>query len=279
MGPATVLSTSPSVMILQLRIDDEEVFVDFFAEAGGAFFAFAFAPALLCFSTLTSSSLSLSCCIAMKQGDELWLRSRESCAITWSEAASALGVGYESPAQYMRRKLRLIPDKEPNEFMLAGQKYEDWVVHLYREYVGAENVRVECDAFRVDAADNRLGGSPDRLVTFCATGETVLLECKTCWAGSVREEIPISHKIQMFGLCHTYELSKAHYACWSASSGVCFGEVTFADDLWECVYPYLKTFADNWSNKVVPGRTKWQQKDYITEIFSDKVFVRELQLK
>ena len=213
----------------------------------------------------------------MKQGDELWLKSRETCAITASEAASALGVGYESASQYMRRKLKLIPDKEPNEFMLAGQKYEDWVVHLYREYVGADNVTIECDAFRVDAADNRLGGSPDRLVTFKETDETVLLECKTCWAGSVREEIPIAHKIEMFLLCHIYGLSKAHYACWSATCGVCFAEVTFDDDLWQLVYPYLKAFADMWSAKQVPGRMKVEQKTFITEIFSDKVFVTELK--
>lgn len=117
----------------------------------------------------------------MKQGDAEWLDTRSKCAITWSEAANALGIGYDSRQAYMKRKLGITPPKEPNWRMLEGQKRENWVCELYFRIMGAfwQPVDLWVDAFRFDPQDRRLGGSVDRLVTDRKTGEQWVLECKT----------------------------------------------------------------------------------------------------
>ncbi len=117
----------------------------------------------------------------MQQGSAEWLDLRSKCAITASEAASALGIGYDSRIAYMKRKLGTTPPKEPNWKMLEGQKRENWVCELYFRIMGAHYhpVQLWTDAFQFDWKDRRLGGSVDRLVTD-ESGARWVLECKTC---------------------------------------------------------------------------------------------------
>ncbi len=50
----------------------------------------------------------------MEQGSAEWLDLRSRHAITWSRAADALGIGYNSRTAYMKQKLGLTPAEEPN---------------------------------------------------------------------------------------------------------------------------------------------------------------------
>lgn len=104
----------------------------------------------------------------MQQGDAAWHDLRDSCAVTWSEAGNALGIGHDSRQAYMKRKLGMKPKKEANWRMEEGTKREPWAAEMYYRFMRdhAEHpVQLWTDAFRRDPADHRLGGSVDRIVT------------------------------------------------------------------------------------------------------------------
>lgn len=202
----------------------------------------------------------------MQQGSTEWHDARDKCAITWSCAANALGIGYTSRIKYMKQKLGLEPKDECNWRMAEGTKREPWAAELYYRVMGfcGERVQLDTDGFRNDPSDWRLGGSPDRIVTDPKTGERWLLEIKTCPGGDMRTEIPVSHLLQMHGLCHTYGLSKAHYFCWSQSQGCLIAEITWDERLWDRVlYPRYKTFADLWSVRALPERMTSEEKEFL----------------
>ena len=67
----------------------------------------------------------------MLQGSADWLRKRDQCAITWSQAANALGVGYESRQLYMKRKLKMVPKQESNWRLQEGILREPTIAELY----------------------------------------------------------------------------------------------------------------------------------------------------
>lgn len=195
----------------------------------------------------------------MQQGDALWHDTRDKCAITYSRAADALGVGYNSRKQYMKEKLGLTPKPEANWRMMEGNKREPWASEIYRTIMrDTMNVPVVLwtDSFRHEPSDKRIGGSVDRIVTReDMPGEKWVLEIKTAPNADMRSEIPISHLIQMHGLCHTYQLPYAHYFCWSMGQGSLLSKVEWHPDLWsEVIYPRYKEFADLWAIRALPAR-------------------------
>ena len=133
---------------------------------------------------------------------------------------------------------------------------------------------MDTDGFRTDPSDKRLGGSPDRIVTDTDTGERWLLEIKTQpGANELREEIPVSHILQMHGLCHTYGLEKAHYICWCQHRGCLVAEILFDPGLWDWLYPHYKSFSDLWSVRALPGRMDSKQKQMLLDGIAERVRV------
>ena len=156
----------------------------------------------------------------MQQGDPAWHDLRSRHAITWSNAADALGIGYNSRQKFMRIKLGMQEADPPNWKMMEGTKREPWAAELYYRVMGAfgQPIRFYTDVFKTDPQDHRLGGSLDRIVEDVKTGDRWLLEIKTCPDGDMRTEIPTAHLCQMHGLCHTHGFDKANYFCWSQVS-------------------------------------------------------------
>lgn len=220
------------------------------------------------------------------QGTTEWLDLRNQCAITWSEAANVLGLGYTSRYRYMEQKLGYEPPNELNEFMRNGQLYERYVVDLYREHLRANDVRIVTDGFRQDSCDPRLGGSVDRLVHIRDTDEVAVLECKTKWKGDLRDEIPSAHLVQMNGLCHSYvDYDHAHYASLLCSDQTAcmlqLSEVRFDPTLWNTLYERAyKPFADLWSaRKLPPARMTSAEKLFFETLVRTGCTVRALKLK
>lgn len=206
----------------------------------------------------------------MRQGSAEWLAARAECAVTHSRLADAVGVGYNSRIAYMREKLGLVPPVEATWRMREGQRKENWVCELYYRYMRAigRPVTLWVDGFRRDWQDDRIGGSVDRLVTDDATGEEWVLECKTTPGGDLRYAVPVSHNLQMLGLCHTYRCNKAHYICWSEGQGIFLAEVTWQPRLWsDWIYPRVAEFSDMVASKTLPPRMgAGEKEDLIGEI-------------
>lgn len=205
----------------------------------------------------------------MQQGDDAWLRQRLRCAATCSEYGEALGVGYGDPVTYMQRKWQVLPPVEPNWMMQQGTKYEPWICGLYYRlmYDAGARIRMDTNAFEHDPWDIRLGGSVDRLVTDLHTGERYVLECKMGFSAVPRTTVPVTHLLQMLGLCHVHGVGKAHYVCWQRNVAVFVAEVTFDDDLWNRVYDRLRVFADHWAAGTLPVKlTARERHDFVEEI-------------
>ncbi len=93
----------------------------------------------------------------------------------------------------------------------------------------------------------------------------------------MRVEIPISHIVQMLGLCHSMKLRKAHYICHSQGQGILIAEVTWSNDLYDkVVYPRLKKFADMWSVRAIPARFPGEEKRELINTIRKHTFVREI---
>lgn len=209
----------------------------------------------------------------MKQGDKQWHKLRDKCAITASECANVVGLGYRSPKRYMLEKLGQAEKAPQNDMMRFGQVFESHVVELYRAHVG--DVRIATDAFRNFKADERLGGSVDRLVHF--PNKTVVLECKTRHTGELRTRIPEVHLLQMHLLLQLYDLQEAHYACWTPGVGVTFATVTFDAQLWQLLYrDAYKPFADMFDKQQVPGNYSSEQRLYWAETIAQHSHVHKL---
>ena len=226
----------------------------------------------------------------MLQGSEEWLNMRSKHAITWSRAADALGIGYNSRSAYMKQKLGITPKTEANWRMLEGNKREPWAAELYYRIMAfcGSDIAMDTDAFRSDASDHRIGGSPDRIITDLTTGDRILLEIKTQpGANELREEIPVSHILQMHGLCHTYGLTRAHYICWCQHRGCLLSELTWDPRLWDFLYTYYKEFADMWAIRAIPARMCSERKQllldtitlYTTITAIHPVYTKALQLQ
>lgn len=117
----------------------------------------------------------------MRQGDVEWHNERGKCAITWSEAGNVLGVGHDSRQLYMRRKLGLVEQKTSTWRMQQGNAREPWAAEMYYQFMRdtcEEPVKLWTDAFKRDWADDRLGGSVDRIVEN-SDGDKWVLEIKT----------------------------------------------------------------------------------------------------
>jgi hypothetical protein len=102
----------------------------------------------------------------------------------------------------------------------------------------------------------RSGGSPDRIVEDVATGERWILEIKTRMKGTARDYIPVSHKLQMIGLCEAYNLPFAHYACWTPYQCVQFARIDYdREEMWtKRLLPAVKEYNDFIFNDVTPPR-------------------------
>lgn len=213
------------------------------------------------------------------QGSNEWKDRRSRCASTCSEYANALGIGYVSRQKYMRTKLGIDAPQEANWRMQQGNLRENWVCELYYRLMhrfGAD-ISLSIDGFHADPQDWRFGGSVDRVVQCNKTGEQWVLECKTCPDGDMRVEVPTGHLLQMLGLCHAYNLPKAHYICWSQHQGILLAEVTFAPTLWSNeIYPRLKQFGDWWALRQIPPQMSKIEKDAIVMTIRDNCHVREI---
>lgn len=212
----------------------------------------------------------------MQQGDAAWLAARDKCAITWSAAGEALGLGYKSRIAYMKRKLQLVPPPAQNWRMTEGIRREPWVCELYYRLMRESGIDIEfrTDAFRVDWQNAALGGSVDRLVRY--GNREWIFEAKTCPDGDMREEIPITHLIQMHGLCHTYRAPFAHYLCWSQSQGMLLAEVHFAPELWDVLYPLYEEFIALWNAGKLPEKMTKDEKEWLERKVRSLCDIREI---
>jgi predicted phage-related endonuclease len=218
--------------------------------------------------------------INLRQGSSEWLALRDTCAATASSYANALGIGYDSRAKYMRRKLHIDPPVESNWLMQFGNDHENWVCEIYFRVLAScgQVTRRETRGFDRDPDDCRLGGSVDGIITDVATGERWVLECKTQPnAMECRDQIPVSHICQMVGLMHHTGLKKAHYISWNPENGVFLAEVTCDPRLWdEVMYPRLKQFADWRACGVIPPNMKKADKQYILDAIDEWAYVTEI---
>ncbi len=215
-----------------------------------------------------------------KQGTPEWHAARNACAATASEYGEALGVGYESRSRMMQRKLGLLPPKECNWRMQFGTEYENWVAEIYYRMMRTcgKKVRLIPDSFQHDSADVRLGGSIDRIVEDEETGERWVLEIKCVSTGEVRNFIPLTHKLQMMGLCEAYDLPYAHYIAWTPDEGVYLAEFRYDEELWrETIFPLLVQFANWRDQKVIPPRTSSGTKLFITDAVDAGVHIEEIK--
>ena len=215
----------------------------------------------------------------MLQGSPEWLETRAKCAITWSEAANALGIGYDTRQLYMKRKLKLVPKKESNWNMMEGNKREPHIAEMYFRIMAAFSrpVTLWTDAFTVLPQDSRMGGSVDRIVTCDSTKERWVLEIKSVPNGDMRTHLPISHNIQMMGLCKTMGCDKAHYIAHSYGQGIYLAEITWDPSLWdEIVFPRLQEFADMWERKEIPTGMKSAEKELLKKTIEQRTFIHEL---
>lgn len=212
---------------------------------------------------------------AVSQGSAVWFDIRNTCAVTCSNYASAIGVGYSSRRKYMKQRLGLLPRDAPNDLMAFGNEYENWVAKVYQWIMtqARHSVQLHCHGFCFDPCDDRLGGSIDRIAI--VNGEFVVLECKTCpQRGSVRHEVPVSHLLQMVGLMHAYELSKAHYISWTPEHGVMTCEVTYDATFWtDWLYPRLCEFADWYEMRVIPPKMSSAEKQRVLQAIDEHVHV------
>ena len=93
----------------------------------------------------------------------------------------------------------------------------------------------------------------------------------------MRTTLPISHNIQMMGLCKTMKCDKAHYIAHSQGQGIFLAEITWDPSLWDdVVFPILQDFADLWEAKKLPERMKSAQKEELTRVITERTFIREL---
>ncbi len=213
----------------------------------------------------------------LEQGDAKWLHVRQQCAVTASRYADALGVGYKSRKRLMEEKLGLKPPDESNDLMQFGIDNEAWVCEVYfrlmREF--GYNIRMWSHGFHFDRKDERLGGSIDRVVECQDTGARWVLECKTSKYGAMRTEIPISHRIQMVGLCEAYALPFAHYICWSPNAGIMLARMDYdRHNLWQlCLFPRLRDFARLWALKQLPPRMSSSEKQDVIEACEKLIYV------
>lgn len=214
----------------------------------------------------------------MKQGSQEWLDMRSRHAATASEYGTAIGVGYKSRRKYMKQKLGFEAPEEPNWRMKEGNYREPWVAELYYRIMAScgHPVTLETDGFQEDPWDRRLGGSVDRLVSD-ATGERWLLEIKTCPDGDMRVEIPVTHLVQMAGLCQCYGFDYAHYICSSYGQGILIARVDFCPGLWaDTVYPRLREFADMWSRRQLPGKMAGSDREALISEIRARCTVTEI---
>jgi hypothetical protein len=213
------------------------------------------------------------------QGDRNWHAIRDECAVTYSRAADAIGVGYKSRIMYMQEKLGLRKKEEDNWRMTEGIRWEPWVAELYYEIMGSCRCPVDLGTkmFVYNEQDKRMGGSPDRIVKGIDGGEDVLLEIKTCPDGIYREYIPVSHIVQIACLCHDLKLKTAHYICWTPNEGILMCEMTFDPTLYpDILYPLMKEFADLFDAGTLPPRMKEGQKELIEELIRRRCFIDEI---
>jgi len=199
----------------------------------------------------------------MQQGSAEWLDHRAKHAATASQYGAAIGVGYISRRKYMRQKLGIDESDPPNWRMQEGNRREPHIAELYYRIMHAwqHPVQLSVDAFVKDPDDPRIGGSVDRLVTD-SNNDRWVLEIKTQPdADYVRNEVPITHLLQMLGLCHAYGYDKAHYICSAYGHGIFLAEVTWRPGFWNTeIYPRLRQFADWWALRRTPPIMRSEEK-------------------
>lgn len=215
----------------------------------------------------------------MKQGDAAWHLARNSCAVTWSRAGAALGVGYISRAAYMKLKLQLSPKIEANWRMMEGNRREPYAAELYFRLMtfAGHPVTLLTDAFTLLPQDHRMGGSIDRLVECDLTGERWVLEIKTCPGGEMRTVIPVTHILQMLCQAKTMGVEKAHYIAWSQCQGILMAELTWDPSLWDqTVFPHLQEFCEWHAREEIPPKMRNGEAQMLEEIIRRKTFIKEI---
>lgn len=195
--------------------------------------------------------------------------------MTCSNYANAVGIGYTSRAKLMRQKLGLEARDDTNSRMQFGIEYENWVAKVY-QWIMTQNghrVSLHTHGFCYDPTDERFGGSIDRIAV--VDGEFLVLECKTCPdRGECRREVPDSHLLQLVGLMHAYELSRAHYISWTPEKGVMTCEVTYDAEFWQhYLYPALLEFAAYLEAQTIPPKMTKASKQRLLDAVDRHVHV------
>jgi len=202
-----------------------------------------------------------------EQGSEAWLLARENLVATASVLGEALGVGYGSVQKFLERKWAKTRE-EPTWIMLEGQKREPYVRHLFLSLL--PYFTCELPTLAVLPEDPRFGGSPDGILTHVETGERYLLEVKTRPnQPEMREEIPVTHLLQMLLLCRCYDLVGAYYICSTYDVGLQVAKVTFKPELWPEVYRRMRLLAIMYEKHVKPKKQAAGDRDRFS------AFIRE----
>ena len=93
----------------------------------------------------------------------------------------------------------------------------------------------------------------------------------------MRTEIPVTHLLQMLGLCHLYGLPFAHYICVSQGQGILLAQVDFVPGFWELeIYPRLKQFAEWWALRILPPVMTSIEKQQLIKLIRENCIVREI---
>ena len=210
----------------------------------------------------------------MEQGDEAWLQQRESLVATASVLGEALGVGYGSVQKFLEEKWAKVR-KAPSWIMLEGQKREPYVRWLFMSLL--PHFTLELPALGVLAEDPRFGGSPDGILTHKETGERYLLEVKTRpGQPEMREEIPVTHLLQMLLLCRIYDLVAAYYICSTYDVGLQVAHVSFKPELWPEIYRRMRLLALMYEKGVKPKKQAAGDREKLTSFIREHTVITSI---
>ncbi|MGB0548725.1 MAG: YqaJ viral recombinase family protein [Limisphaerales bacterium] len=155
----------------------------------------------------------------LEQGSDAWiaLRYGDEMATTASRLASVLGVSdYTSRAACMRKTLGG-GTGQCSDAMQFGIDHEDYVAQLYLDQMRKTypRLRMFVHGFKKHAQCPAFGSSIDRLLYDPDSDTAWGLEIKTRPYGEWRQEVPLSHRVQMMGVAACYDLPFMDYVCWS----------------------------------------------------------------
>lgn len=191
----------------------------------------------------------------VQQGTTEWLELRHSCTITASEVGQALGLGFESRAKLINRKLGLEPEVEDNEYMAFGREHEAMVAAAYEQVMGEGTYSFGIGTFCIPETEIVVGASPDRIVN----NERRIVEIK-CSPYTIREEPQPAHLAQLLTQMVVFGIDVGDLVYWCPMQNTSDGRVVlriarvrFKPILWHAyVVPMLKDFRQCLQRRIQP---------------------------